>query len=108
MKAMDLVYHEKCFRKKCQEYKRPPAARMSGFGEKQSNPVADDAQMRMRIDLSGRRLDQAGGAVVECLELQLARLDFSEASRGVTRKRRSPPGFDCRSSWSKGGSIKNK
>ena len=46
--------------------------------------------------------------VVECLELQLARLDLSEASRGATRKRRSPPSFDCRSSWSKGASMKNK
>jgi hypothetical protein len=90
------------------EDKRPPAARKSGFGEKQSNPFDDDAQMRLRIDQSGHRLDQAGGAVVECLELQLARLDFSEALRGAMRKRRSPPSFDCRSSWSKGGSMKNK
>jgi hypothetical protein len=35
--------------------------------------------MRMRIDQPGHRLDQAGSAVVECLELQLARLDFSES-----------------------------
>jgi hypothetical protein len=47
--------------------------------------------MLMRIDQSGHRLDQAGSAVVECPELQLATLDFSEASGGATRERRSPP-----------------
>jgi hypothetical protein len=31
--------------------------------------------------LSSARLDQAGIAIVECLELQLARLGFGEASR---------------------------
>jgi hypothetical protein len=63
--------------------------------------------MLMRIDQSGHRLDQAGSAVVECPELQLATLDFSEASGGPRGSGDLRP-IDCRSSWSKGGSMKNK
>jgi phage terminase large subunit-like protein len=50
-----------------------------------------------RLYFASARLDQASSAIVECLELQLARIGFGEASRGQRRRR------DRRRIWSADG-----